>query len=325
MCGIFGVISTSDPVARRRAAVGFEFLGIMAQERGTDATGIARFYGRPTSAPSTLLLPPGRLRPDLRVDGWHVSRRAVKWKEFWEAGRHNQAEQARILMGHTRKATRGASANVANLSPMLVGDLLGTHNGGVAIKPLVEEYGLDLVGNTSSEAIFAALDSSCWGADVARMVRLLEGLKGRAALAWVDRNSPRTIYLARTALSPLTTAWDSLGNFYWASSRQWFITVEEASKDMFGFRDISQWEEGTLKVYEAKNAGAELKETRYFQPFIRECDLRVPDHILWDYRDADWERANRRNQVKNRYGEVVRLRPEGDKSVIGNRHFYTQI
>jgi len=306
MCGIFGVISTNDPASRRRAAMVFDLLGILAQQRGTDASGVARFYGRPNPTPSTELTPAERLCHSLRVDGWQVSRRPVRWKSFWKLPQLQKSEQARILMGHTRKATRGESRNVANLSPMLVSDLLGTHNGGVAIKPLVENYGLDdLSGNTSSEAIFAAL-STCRG-DVDAIVEVLTSLRGRATLAWVDRNSPRRVYLARTALSPLATAWDALGNFYWASSRQWFTTIEEVSDYQFSFRDIQQWREGTLKVYESKNAGAELQETRYFQPFVRECDLRIAERFLWHHRDAAWERANMRAWLKTRYGTVVKL------------------
>ena len=216
----------------------FDLLGILAQQRGTDASGVARFYGRPNPNPSTELAPTERFSPVVRVDGWHVSRRPVRWKSFWKLPQLQKSEQARILSGHTRKATRGESRNVANLSPMLVSDLLGTHNGGVAIKPLVENYGLDdLLGNTSSEAIFAAL-STCRGEDIDATVQVLTSLRGRAALAWVDRNSPRRVYLARTALSPLATAWDALGNFYWASSRQWFNTIEEISDYQYSFRDI---------------------------------------------------------------------------------------
>jgi len=290
----------------------FDLLGILAQQRGTDASGVGRFYGHPNLTPSTELAPTERLSPVVRVDGWHVSRRPVRWKSFWKLPQLQKSEQARILVGHTRKATRGESRNVANLSPMLVGDLLGTHNGGVAIKPLVEHYGLDdLSGNTSSEAIFAAL-STCRG-DFEAMVELLTSLRGRAALAWVNRNSLRRVYLARTALSPLATAWDALGNFYWASSRQWFSTIEEISDYQFSFRDIQQWREGTLRIYESRNAGAELQETRYFQPFVRECDLRVAERFLWHHRDAAWERANLRSWLKTRYGTVVKLNePEPD-------------
>ena len=302
----------------------FDLLGILAQQRGTDASGVARFYGRQASTPSTELVASERLSPSLRVDGWHVSRRPVCWKSFWKLPQLQKSEQARILSGHTRKATRGESRNVANLSPMLVEDLLGTHNGGVAIKPLVENYGLELAGNTSSEAIFAAL-STCRGEDIDATVQVLTSLRGRAALAWVDRNSPKRVYLARTALSPLATAWDALGNFYWASSRQWFLTIEEISDYQFSFRDIQQWREGTLRVYESLNAGAELQETRYFQPFVRECDLRVAERFLWHHRDAAWERANLRSWLKTRSGTVVKLNePEPDYHYHPDRDYWSK-
>ncbi len=312
MCGLFGVISTDEPAARRRAALGFDFLGIMAQERGTDASGMARFYGRPHPAPATTLTAAERLNPSIRVDGWHISRRPVKWKQFWKLPHLLKSERASILVGHTRRATRGESRNVANRSPMLVGNLIGTHNGGVAIQQLVERYGLgEMLGHTSSEAIFAALNTC--GGNIDQIVRVLEGLRGRAALAWVDRNEPKRIYLARTALSPLATAWDEHGNFYWASSRQWFLTVDELSNYMCGFKNITQWQEGTLKVYQSRKTGAELQETRYFQSYVRESDVRVSERFLWDYRDAAWEKDNMRCWVKTQYGEIVKLnQPEPD-------------
>jgi Glutamine amidotransferase domain len=216
-------------------------------------------------------------RQKFQVDGWRIYKDTQSFSTFWETHLQPQPtaqpvslpvavpipviEGAKVLLGHTRQASptvRGLE-DLANASPLVVGDLIGTHNGGVNIRPLLEQFGLtttsNLEGRTSSEAIFRCLNcldrNQNW-MSLDPIIEVLETMRGRAALVWVDRNQPLRVYLARAAVSPLATARDQDGSFYWASVPEWFELLDQYSGDFFGFAEVEPLEEGTLLVVEAR-------------------------------------------------------------------------
>lgn len=378
MCGLFGVLKAgsgaapADTVARtvpfpqiednqhppqvasRVGALGFEALGYLSQERGRHASGFAFFLGRKKIHPATLPSPDALNRQSLKLDGWWLRKSTRDFYQFWSGSPTRQAEyrdaatNAKVLLGHTRYATRGDKKSLANASPLLVGNLIGTHNGGVAIAELIEKYQLPAPqGETSSEIIFRSLDqalnqaqfqsqshaetgienqavtptmsgSSSTGKaivslppkpDLRQIAEVLEQLRGRAALAWIDRNRPRTLYLARTALSPLAIGWDCYGNFYWASNPRWFSQLDELSNDLFQFEGVRPLEEGTLLVVEpgksrltqSQDRPIQMLTERHFQSYVRPQEAKLSEESLWrglTPEQIEWEQAHLHHQSR---------------------------
>jgi glutamine phosphoribosylpyrophosphate amidotransferase len=134
MCGLFGVIKSQNSEPLSQAALAFEWLGYYARLRGSSAAGFAAFTGRkqrhPATTPATLALSASKLR----IDGWHIHKTATNFGQFWHKNRsvyRELADRASLLIGHTRLATIGNRFSLNNASPLVVGDLIGTHNGGV--------------------------------------------------------------------------------------------------------------------------------------------------------------------------------------------------
>lgn len=71
------------------------------------------------------------------------------------------------------------------------------------------------------------------------------------------------MHLARTAVSPLVTARDRAGSFYWASDPRWFGELD--AKSEYGFRDVTVVPEGT---YLSVRGGviASVETERHFGP-----------------------------------------------------------
>ena len=75
------------------------------------------------------------------------------------------------------------------------------------------------------------------------MTAVLEAVVGRVALAWVHRDRPTEVHLARGALSPLTVAVDTEQNIYWASNPRWFRDAERSTRVRFA--SVVMLREGT--------------------------------------------------------------------------------
>lgn len=67
----------------------------------------------------------------------------------------------------------------------------------------------------------------------AEIIGVAQALAGRGALAWIERDRPTEVHLARGALSPLTMAVDTDQNIYWASEPRWFREVERHTRVRF--------------------------------------------------------------------------------------------
>ena len=241
MCGLFGTIRPHryPQELRTIAAAALIDLGYLAEERGIDSAGIATLHSRalarlPRSNPAVREHTPGR---------WRI-RTALGAFSTHLPGRHqvrSNLATARVVLGHTRWATQGAST-LDNASPMNAGDIVGTHNGDVTAPTLN--------GSTDSAWLFGQLNAAT---TIRATTSVLTGLRGRAALAWVRRSRPDLVFLARTALSPLATATDRAGGLWWASNPEWLRELDD-------WHDLEltnpvQMVEGTLLVLRSERRG----------------------------------------------------------------------
>jgi glucosamine 6-phosphate synthetase-like amidotransferase/phosphosugar isomerase protein len=243
MCGLFGLArpaGAGSPGATARALL---LLGRLAEERGVDAAGLAYW---PTPRPDTA--DPSMEFADVTVDGWRVLRRIGRFGELALRGTRTELKAARVVLGHTRHATQGNVHLLVNASPLAAGPVLGTHNGDVTADVLRSRYPwLAPVGETDSELLFGALAGA---RDPAAVVDVLAGLEGRAALAWVDRDKPHRLWLARTALSPLAVALTTDGDLLWASNPDWLRRVAVACGLAFSGGGPALLPEGTLLAFD---------------------------------------------------------------------------
>jgi glutamine phosphoribosylpyrophosphate amidotransferase len=291
MCGLFGMLRCPGAEHRERASAAFVMLGVLAEERGIDAAGVALLRGRTDTAPA----PEGCARfCDVRFGGVRIVKAQGRFSRLWHPRLDRDLDRAAVAIGHTRWATQGGRG-LAAASPLLAGTLIGTHNGDVDVAALRARFGLRPgPGGTDSEAIFQALAAA---GDAAGQVSVLSEMRGRAALAWADRAQPRRVWLARAALSPLAVASDADGNLWWASNPQW---LREAQQET-GIRltRLILLAEGTYAVLAA---GSRMKaaDSRRFVPVARPSDVR--------YQAPAWRGFTAADRLQGQRPEMIRRR-----------------
>lgn len=224
MCGIFGTLRPHHypPTARQRVAAALLILGALAEERGTDSAGIATLHTR-------------TLTDRIAGDSAFIDRTAGRTRivtalspfstRIPQAARlEGSLRSARTVLGHTRWATQGA-VDLSNCSPLIVGAVMGTHNGDITV-PFDDDF--DPSG-TDSAWLFSQLISA---STVATAAAVLSGMRGRAALAWINATRPGSLFLARAALSPLSLAQDAHGALWWASNPGWLRHIGRGKLQM---------------------------------------------------------------------------------------------
>jgi glucosamine--fructose-6-phosphate aminotransferase (isomerizing) len=279
MCGVFGLVRNPRAAHPEQASAVFAALGVLAEERGLDAAGFAVTTGG--REPSRLAWPADMMRRQARVGAVTVVKDTVPFSDLWDDDQHlSLLASATVALGHTRWATQGDPKAVANASPLLIGTLVATHNGDVDVPTIAGHRSLPTAtGSTDTERLYQALDRD--RRDRRKMTKVLRGVHGRAALAWIDQDHPDRVYLARAALSPLAIAFDADGNLYWASNPQWFREVDAQHGWAVGFRDIRLVREGSLLTVQIGADGPVVDNIRTFTPTCRARDTRLGDRVVW--------------------------------------------
>lgn len=211
MCGIsgFSLNPNDTSITNSRKLAGQLLLGI--EHRGRDATG------------ACWISPNG----NREVQKHPVTASAfVRNLSMWK--RTNDA----IL--HTRMWTQGAPDNNDNNHPIVVGPVVGVHNGGIwndndLFSHMKED--VDRIAEVDSEAAFAAIAYGIGRLPEANnLMDCLEQIEGSAALAWYDDDDDkRTLHLARVFGSPLVIAQNNFGSLFFASTEE---TIKDALKDV---------------------------------------------------------------------------------------------
>jgi glutamine---fructose-6-phosphate transaminase (isomerizing) len=307
MCGLFGLLRCPGADHRERASAAFVLLGVLAEERGTDAAGVALLRARTEAVPA----PAGCARfSDVRFGGVRVAKAQGRFSRLWHPGLDGDLDRAAVAIGHTRWATQGGRG-LAAASPLLAGTLVGTHNGDVDAAALRALFGLRRgPGGTDSEAVFQALAGT---RDAAGQAAVLAAMRGRAALAWADRAQPRRVYLARAALSPLAVASDADGNLWWASNPQWLRVAQQET----GIRltQLKLLAEGTYAVLAAGGGRVRMAGRRRFVPVARPSDVRFQAPAWRGFTAADRLAAQHPDMIRRRVdpgGRTVRAGGAGE-------------
>lgn len=288
MCGLFGVVRSPFAADPGRASDVFVMLGALAEERGTDSAGLALLGAAPRLGGA-------------RGGGCRVVKGRGRFSAVWRPEFLPELDRAAVAVGHTRWATPADAGpmGVAGVSAAVV----GTHNGDVdAAAPRARFAPPPPSGATDSEPIFQLLAGRRTPAEITGVLR---ALGGRVALAWVERDRPTEVHLARGALSPLTVAVDTDQNIYWASNPRWFREVERHTRVRFAA--VVLLREGTyLKVGMERRPGRrdlpEVLAAEAFVPTARDTGM---DPRVWagfTTADAEGDRAGLLHRVVERPG-----------------------
>lgn len=265
MCGLFGMTLPHEyPTHLLDRAAALTLLGVLAEERGRDAAGVAV-----------------RQAPIDRPERWSLDKTAGSFRRLSRhPGFHSRLATAQTALGHTRWATQG-SLDVANASPARAGTLLCTHNGDVDVDTI--PYAPTNLSRTATDstALFAAVATAHRSrVNTRRIVTILSRLHGRAALAWTDTDRPGgRVWLARGGLSPLAVGIDVDGGLWWASNPAWLRHLSRAFDLPFAYLQIVP--EGTLLSATPYTGTVKLTEHGQFKPTVRPVDQRLIHTAVW--------------------------------------------
>lgn len=297
MCGLFGALHCGDADGVGAVAAVVAALGILSEERGRDASGVAIITpGSVNKEPATAEQASTQV---LQEDGLTLVKDAGSFTDLLPRLSEHLLAPGSVFIGHTRWATQGDAKALINASPMLAGHLVGTHNGDVEVSSVPDSKRIshEVVGGTDTEVLYRALDTA--RRDRRKLTKVLRSIRGRAALAFIDREDTSRLFLARAALSPLSIAYDTAGNLYWASNPDWFRTV---SKQIgVEFVSITLVPEGHLLTVDTLTG--EIADVRRFTPTCRESDLALIDtavHRNFHSGDRATDRTLMRHQVATR-------------------------
>lgn len=180
-------------------------LAINMALRGTDATGIVT------------VSPKGRVKLRKKPQPAH---------EFLKA-HVGIGGGAQTCIIHTRAATQGHQDVEENNHPILYGNILGAHNGIVYNDDdLFKHFNWKRHGRVDSEAIFASINH------VDDLQEALEHIDASWAIAWLQLDQPKRLWLARGYQSPLFYAQTVNGSLVFAST-------EKAVEDAFTWGGIT--------------------------------------------------------------------------------------
>ena len=232
MCGLAGVILGRK--RRRRdelRVIGgmFTELLLFNQERGTDAAGVAVIRRDRTFA---LFKRPG------------AAAELVAEKLYWRVLDLDSA--VTVILGHTRRKTRGSERNLLNDHPLRVGKIMATHNGHLAnADRLVKDLGLTRVAEVDSEVLFRLVDRS---RDDREFTSLLARCRARISAAFVRLDEPGRLRLLKGDMPLFAAHVPGLRVVFYASEA-WML---RAALDGQRY-DMLELDPFTLSMFDVRN------------------------------------------------------------------------
>lgn len=300
MCGLFGALHCGDVDSASLVALAVTQLGLLSEERGRDSSGVA--IVTPNASTKKAVKRTDASRSLYTDETTTLVKDTVPFSDLVQTLKPHLGAVGSLYIGHTRWATQGDAAALNNASPMHAGMLVGTHNGDVEVSsvPDHQNHRKGTFGGTDTEILYRALNRA--RGDRRKMTKVLRNVKGRAALAFVSRTDTSRLFLARAALSPLSYAYDTDGNFYWASNPNWFRIVSE--KTGIEFAEITLVPEGHLLTIDTTTG--EVEDVRRFTPSCRESDLRLVNTAVY----RNFNSQDKAADIKLQRHHVITALPE---------------
>ena len=195
MCGLTGVLIGGNPRKRTLEEIREVFTASLLanEERGKEATGAAVLNSS---------------------GGVLVEKSPVRASEFvrgkaYETIMENFVEKGgTILLGHSRRPTKGSTSDNANNHPIVVGNTVGIHNGTITNDDEIflsmdrrKDRRRKRIGSVDSEAIFALMEDvdlsepvEYWGKQIGEAASLLVG---SYTTLFFNRSFPRILFLLK--------------------------------------------------------------------------------------------------------------------------------
>ena len=241
MCGIAGFcLSRDENINARRLST---CLLNQIVSRGEDATGAAWVQSDRGSKKASIA----------------VSKAPVPAYSFDPYLKQMPATTKRAIL-HTRWATQGSPQNNLNNHPIVSGKIVGVHNGVLSNdRPIFDYLREARKAQVDSEAAFALLNRTIYSP-----AQVLQSLKGRASLAWLDARDKRDLHLARVEGSPLAIGTTKAGSLIFASTMTLLVAgCAEAGVDLAWAEDIDPMTYMTIRngeIINLETIGTSLKE-----------------------------------------------------------------
>jgi glucosamine 6-phosphate synthetase-like amidotransferase/phosphosugar isomerase protein len=234
MCGLTGVVLSDNVGGPERDRIRDLFTrNLLAnEERGREATGAA------------LLKRDGTVRVEKAP---LTATEFVKTREY-ERFLSKLDGQTTIMLGHTRRPTKGEARNAGNNHPIVAGDVVGVHNGTITNDDEIFTQRRNIgmrCADVDSEAIFALIDSigpaSCPEGYVRGIKEAASWLLGSYTTLLFNRSMPDHLFLLKYD-NPISAHYsEPLGSLFF-SSRYVFLrkafgrsVITEALPSKMGF------------------------------------------------------------------------------------------
>lgn len=177
---------------------------------------------------------------------WYSKMAAPAGTFIKKGGLASMPAKSKQAILHTRYATQGHQSNNDNNHPIIVGGIVGVHNGHIVNdRELIQAGGFPRVGQVDSEAAFWMISANKDPKDG------LQELRGNAALAWMEVGRPSVLNLARCQGSPLAVAQTKNGSVIFASTKP--LLQDALKKSPITEADVFEVPEWTyLQVEEGK-------------------------------------------------------------------------
>ncbi|MBI4029414.1 MAG: hypothetical protein HY376_03545 [Candidatus Blackburnbacteria bacterium] len=205
MCGIVGCVLGNreySPDELRFIELRFKHAHLMARENGKDAAGIVNV----TTGNVFYMKSKGPIEKVMVTENY---------KKVAKLGKDSIG-----LIGHTRFATLGFPEDNNNNHPLVVGRVIGVHNGVISNHHALRQN-LQLHGQVDSEVIFGLLDSD--KIDTGRVITAMKKLEGTFAVAFTT-GSGKSIWLCRNYMS-LNVVRDEMGVIWFSTRGEWITPL----------------------------------------------------------------------------------------------------
>lgn len=184
---------------------------------------------------------------------------------------------------HTRMWTQGKPEVNGNNHPIPQGTLVGVHNGWVTndtdLWGKLVKYERRMA-EVDSEVIFALLAHGLEDSNT-NVLGALESIKANLAVAWLDREKPDTLFLARGHSSPLWLGQTEGGSLIFASEKT--AVAEAADTAHLELTHLREVEEGNL--FQVNSGSVDTVQT--FTPLPPASYVR-PSYSSWDEDTYDY-------------------------------------